>query len=184
MTPNLTNLLPADRTRSLRRVYFVRLAVVSVLLIAGVAVVHGVLLLPSYLFVQHEVNERRTELALLSERLSGTEEKEVSARVEALGNDAEYLASLATSPKASAAVRAVISLPREGVRLLGFSFMTNAEGASMTVSGIAATRESLRRFEQTLAAQSYIETADLPISAYAKERDIPFMITLTGTLTP
>lgn len=184
MTRDLTNLLPADRARSLRAVYFVRLAVIAVLLLAGVAVVHGVLLLPSYLFVQHEVDERRTELALLSERLAGTEEKEVSARVEALGTDAAYLASLAATPKASAAIRAVINLPREGVRLMGFSFMTNTEGASMTVSGVASTRESLRRFEQTLAAEPYIEAADLPISAYAKERDIPFMITLTGTLTP
>lgn len=184
MTRDLTNLLPPDRSRALRAVYFLRLGVVGVLLLTGVAIVHGVLLLPSFLFVKHQVDEQKEELARISNTLAGTEEKEVSARVEALNRDATHIAALGKAPTASAAVRAVIALPREGVRLSGFSFMTGTEKTSMTVSGVASTRESLRRFEQTLAAEPYIESAELPISAYAKESNIPFVITLTGTLTP
>jgi hypothetical protein len=30
----------------------------------------------------------------------------------------------------------------------------------------------------------YVAKADLPISSFAKETDIPFSITLTGSLTP
>ncbi len=184
MTNNQTNLLPESKTRALRAVYFMRLAVVSVLLLAGVAIVHGVLLLPSYLYVQQEVDVKKAELAQLATTLAGTEEQAVSARVTALQSDATHLLALAETPKASAAVRAIIGLPREGVRLTGFSFAPDPAGARMTVTGVATTRESLRRFEQTLSDQPYVASADLPISAYAKERDIAFTITLAGTLTP
>ena len=185
MEPELTNLLPEERVRSLRQLYFLRLAVVSVLLLSGVAIVHGVLLLPSYLYVRAQIAERTVSLATLSAALAGSEEREISSRVAALAEDSAYLARLSTLPKASTAISSIIALPRPGIRLTGFSFASK-EGAeaTMSVSGIAATREALRTFEQSLSDEPYVSAADLPISAYAKERDISFTITLTGTLTP
>lgn len=185
MKPNLTNLLPEERVRALRQLYFLRLAVVGVLLLSVVAIAHGVFLLPSYLYLRDTVEERKAELAQLSTTLAGTQEQEVSARVATLARDATRLAELGTTPKASAAVAAVIGLPREGIRLIGFSFADEpGDGAKMTVSGVAASREDLRAYEQALSNAPYVAAADLPISAYAKERDIEFTITLTGSLTP
>lgn len=184
MEHNLTNLLPEERVRSLRRVYFLRLAVVAVLLLSGVTVVHGVLLLPSYLYLRNQVAERAATLATLSSSLAGSEEKEISARVASLSEDAEHLARLSSVPKASAAIKAVAALPRSGIRLTGFSFSPKEGGeAAMSVSGVATTRETLRKFEQSLADAPYVTSTDLPISAYAKERDIPFTISLTGPFT-
>ncbi len=188
MMRELTNLLPPDRARALRRVYFLRLAVVGTLLFAGVAVVHGVLLLPTYLHVQGAVMEREAVLASLSGE--GVEEEEIGTRIKALSSDSAYLGRLGTLPKASAAVARVIELPRPGVTLYGFSFMPQlpasdaVAGATMTVSGIAATREALRTYVASLEAAPYIDAADLPISAYAKERDIEFSITLSGPFLP
>lgn len=184
MSSDHTNLLPEDRARALKHLYFFRLATVAVLIFAAVAIVHGVLLLPSYLLVRAQVDERTQELSVLTQTLASTEEKEISARVTALASTSAYLARHGKSPKVSTAVAALIQVPREGVRLRGFSYAPNAQGAQMTVSGVAATRESLRRYEQALSSLSYIKTVELPISAYAKESNIDFVITLTGTFTP
>lgn len=184
MEPELTNLLPKDRCRALRQLYFMRLAVVSLIVLSGVAIVHGVLLLPSYLYLRNQVEGREASLARLTTALAGTEEQGISMRVASLAADSAHLARLSTVPKASAAVSAILTLPRSGIRLTGFSFAPETEGATMTVSGVASTREALRRFEQLLAAEPYVKTADLPISAYAKESDIAFTITLTGPLMP
>lgn len=184
MEPELTNLLPEERARALRQLYFLRLAVVSLIVLAGVAVVHGVLLLPSYLYLRNQVEEREATLTRLTTTLAGSEEKEIGMRVAALTADSAHLARLSSVPKASAAVSAIIALPRPGIRLTGFSFAPETEGATMTVSGIATTREALRRFEQSLADEPYVAKADLPISAYAKESNITFTITLSGSLMP
>ena len=184
MELELTNLLPEERIRSLRRIYFLRLAVVAVLLLSGVTVVHGVLLLPSYMYLRNQVGERAASLATLTTTLAGSEEKEISTRVAALSQDSAHLARLSSVPKASAAVRAIAALPRSGIRLTGFSFAPKESGvAAMSVSGVATTREALRIFEQSLADQPFVTSADLPISAYAKERDISFTISLTGPFT-
>lgn len=184
MMPNLTNLLPADRLRSLRQIYFLRLAVVSLVMCAGVIVVHGVLLMPSYLYLDSQVKERTSGLAAIEAQLERSEEKEVSARIASLTVDATYLARLAGLPKASAAVSAVTELPRPGIQLTGFSFAPAEGGAMMTVSGVATTREALRAYERTLSDQAYITSATLPISAYAKDSDIAFTVTLTGPFLP
>lgn len=181
MELELTNLLPEERMRSLRHMYFIRLAVVAVVLLSGVTIVHAVLLLPSFMYLRNQVGERSAALAALTTTLAGSEEKEISTRVAALAEDSAYLARLSSVPKASAAIRAITALPRPGIRLTGFSFAPKeGEEASMSVSGVATTREALRTFEQSLANQPFVTSADLPISAYAKERDIPFTISLTG----
>lgn len=185
MMRNLTNLLPKDRNRALRKLYFLRLTVVGVLLLAGIGIVHGVLLLPSYLYVKDLAKERETLLAAVTQRLEGSEEQEIDARVKGLADDAAYLGRLGAAPKASAAVSAILELPRPGITLTGFSFAPSSEGeARMHVSGVAMTRESLRAYEQALKAAAFISSADLPISAYAKERDIDFTIALTGPFLP
>lgn len=181
-----TNLLPEGRVRALRQLYFMRLAVVAVLLLSVVAVAHSIFLLPSFLFLRDQVGEQRDELARLSTALSGGEEKQVSERVARLNADAKRLAELAAEPRASAVISGIVALPRTGIRITGFTYSPkNASvAASMSVSGVASSRESLRAYEQQLAAEPYVDSTSLPISAYAKERDIPFTIALTGSLTP
>lgn len=185
MTSECTNLLPEERVRAFRQLYFLRIAVVSLLLASGVIIVHGVLLLPTYLYLSGAVQERTLALASLSDTLAGSEEQEIQARVAALSEDAAYLARLAETPKASAAVSAVMALPRPGVTLTGFSFAPSASGgATMALTGQASTRETLRAYEDTLKAASFVKTVDLPISAYAKERDIGFTVMLSGPFLP
>lgn len=184
MKHELMNLLPDNRIRSLRQVYFLRLATVAVLVLSGVAIVHGVLLLPSYLFVRAQVVERETRLSALTTTLAGAAEQEVSARVAAIASDSAYLAKRAGAPKASTATQAVLAVPREGVRLRGLSFAPSEGGAQMLISGVASSREALRRYEQALAGEPYIASVELPISAYAKESNIDFTITLAGPFMP
>lgn len=179
------NLLPEGRARELRQVYFLRLTVVAVIVLSVVLIAHAVLLLPSYLYVRLQVEERAQQLAALTATVTSAEEQEANARIARLSEDAAYLTRLAELPKSSTAVAAVIALPRPGIALYGFTFEQKGEGgATMIVSGRAATREALQSFEQTLKNASYIDHVDLPIGAYAQERNIEFTVTLTGSFTP
>jgi len=186
MSSELTNLLPPERVRSLRQLYFFRLATVGMLVLAGVAVIHAVLLLPSYLYLREQVREREAILTSLTATLAGAEEREVSARVTQLTEDATYLARLTETPAASTAIAAVLRAPRPGIVIRGFTFTAGKDSAeaTMNVSGIASSRETLREFEQTLAEEPYVTSTDLPISAYAKESNIDFTIRLTGPFLP
>lgn len=186
MTTDLTNLLPRDRRRSLARDYLFRVLVVVLWLLTVLVIIHGLLLLPSYLYVNQQIQARETQLATLELAASGATQQELKSRISALETRAKLLAALGTQGAASSAMRAVLAAPRPGIRLHGFTYApsTKPEENKMTLNGIAATRESLRQYLGVLDTLPYVTKAELPISAYAKERDIAFTITLTGTLIP
>jgi Tfp pilus assembly protein PilN len=186
MYPELTNLLPRHLIKAFRRKYFLRVASLACALLAGLVLIHGLLLVPSYIFAQSEVTRQTAQLTVLNASLHTTEEMQVRARLTKLSTNVAYLNQLATTTAASAALRAVLSVPRTGITLSGFTF-TPASGknaGTMGVSGTAATRDTLRAYALALGQLTFVTNADLPISAYAQDNNIPFTITLTGTLRP
>lgn len=185
MATDRTNLLPQGRQRSLGRDYLFRLLTVATLGVSALVIVHGLLLFPTYLYLEQEVNTREAKLEALKAASALAAEGEVGTRIDTLTKAATQLSSLANRPTGSGTVRAVLSVPRPGITLSSFAFAPAEGGESkMVISGSASTRAALRTYRETLDALPYVTKADLPISAYAKETDIGFAITLTGTLLP
>ena len=184
---NLTNLLPEARARDFRHGYFIRLTVLATLAFAAVILVHGALLVPSYLYVSEQEQLAKARLEELSASLASSEEEAMNIRLTRLTADASRLLSFASSASAAEVIRAVLSVPRAGVSIQSLSYLPSSNGAAdarLTMSGAASTRESLRAFHQGLSALPGVTQAELPLSAYAKETDIAYTITLSGTLSP
>ena len=182
MYPELTNLLPQKRIRSLRYEYFIRLATVAVNLLVVVVGASVALLVPAYLYMNQQVSTRQARIDSLTTSLAASQGKQANVRLAALTANATYLARLATTPSVTAAMRAVLAVPRSGIVLSAFTFMPPSKAGSgkMTLTGTATTRESLRAFNQLLGDLPFVSSADLPIGVYAKINDIPFSIMLTG----
>ena len=49
----------------------------------------------------------------------------------------------------------------------------------ISISGTAASRQALADFRNRLREEDGVESVDLPISNLAKDRDIPFELTVT-----
>lgn len=182
----LSNLLPAAKVRALRREYFIRLVTVTFGLATLLIVIHGVLLVPAYLYAHTQAAREQEELDRIAASASSAQERAVNAQINAVQSDIAYLGRLASLPTASGAIRAVLAVPHPGITLSGFTFTapTNTAQAEMTVTGTASTRDALRAYVASLGQLSYVSKADLPISAYAKDSAIPFTVTLTGSLKP
>ena len=184
MLSELTNLLPRERIHAFRRDYFFRLGVVAGVLCTALIVVHGLLLLPSYMYLNDSVSLDRAHLAELTANIASSGEGEMQARLARVKTDADHLLVLSSSPSATTVIRAILAVPHTGIRLTGYTFHTPSPGGRLTVMGVASTRESLRQYHLALSSLTFAKSAELPLSAYAKESDIPFTITLTGPLTP
>ena len=59
----LTDLLPSDAARAVRRDYFLRLACVAAAMLALLLIAHGLLLIPTYEYLKREVAERSARSA-------------------------------------------------------------------------------------------------------------------------
>lgn len=187
MTVELTNLLPRERVALLTRNYFFRLSTVGVLMLAAIVLINLIMLIPSYLFLESDIAAAKQNLAALDTSLIASRGTEVGARLDRVEVDAAYLARLEKQTTAAAALRGVLAEPHPSIAITGISFTaaaTQGDDGKMIVSGTAATRDALRRYSVALSSLPFVEKADLPISAYAKDSDIPFSITLTGTFMP
>jgi len=180
------NLLPEMRKDSLRRAYLMRFFVVSVLVLFGVLIIQVVGMVPSYVYVEQQQRMYEAELAGLGEKLAGFEEKGIQERVSTLEARAVALQEIANASTASSVFRAVVAVPHAGIKIERLSF-TRGRGdvtPSLVIAGVAASRSTLSSYANALSLLPYVTHADLPISAFAKEIDIPFSLTLTGSLTP
>lgn len=184
MSSELTNLLPNERIRAFRRDYFFRLGTIVAFVVAVAIGVHAALLTPSYLYLQETVSLARARLAELTNTLAASEEAEMQARLTRLKGDSERLLALSSSPSATGIIRTLLEVPHIGITITALSFKSPSPDGRLTITGMAKTRESLRKFHLALSSLTFAKSAELPLSAYAKESDIPFTITLTGPLTP
>lgn len=184
MATELTNLLPQERKNALKRDYAFRLGTGVCVLFGFLLIAHGALLASSYAYVGEQQKREEARLAELSERREVSGFTDISERITAFDARANSLKELETTPSASDHIRSILEVPRTDIRIHSFTFSAPQQKnpGSMQVSGTAETREALRAFNQRLGGLSFVKNTDLPLSAYAKERDIPFQIQLV--LTP
>lgn len=174
-----TNLLPLERRRAFRRGYFIRLSVVVVWLLTALALAAIILLIPAFVFLSRSAEVEKARLAALTAAASSSDEQALSSRLVALSHQAATLSTLAQAPSPSSVVRAFLAVPRPGVVLSGFSYAPLAKGgATLVISGTALTRDALRNYQLALQGAPSVRSVDLPVSAYAKDADIPFTITI------
>lgn len=181
MHNELTNLLPPLRQRTLRYDYFIRLSVVVTLLLTVLASAAAVLLLPTYVFLSASARVGETHLASIESKISSFDEATLSAQLIALSNNTATLSALAGTHSVSAIMSSVLAISRPGITLSGFAYspIVDENPGTLAISGTAATRDALRSYQLALQSASFVHSADLPVSAYAKDTAITFTITVT-----
>ncbi len=179
--PEPTNLLPPERQRAIFRNYLMRFSVVAAFLTVALVCAAALLLLPTYVFLAKSSVAKKGHLASIESALSAADEASLSARLSALASDATQLSALRDAPSGSAVIRQALAVPHPGVILSGFTYTPTApkKPGTLAISGTAATRGALRAYQLALQSTAFATSADVPVSAYAKDTDIAFAITVT-----
>jgi hypothetical protein len=181
MPEQLTNLLPAEREHAVAQDYYMRLAVVALWFVSALIVVGMVLTIPTYVYLTKNKAAKENQLATIETKFSSANQASLSARLTRLNKAATQLSELSHTPAVSALIQNVLAVSRPGIMLSGFSYTPPAQkvAGTLTVSGLATTRDALRGYQLALQALSFVRAADLPVSAYAKDSNIPFAIVIT-----
>lgn len=183
MNNELINLLPPERERELTKDYVLRVGVVVAVLATALTLSAAILLVPTFVLLSGSVNAKKIYLASVESTLSSVDEAALSARLTALSNNAVALTALSGSPSASAVIREVLTISHPGIILSSFTYTpaspANKGQGALAISGSSATRDALRSYQRELQGAPFVLSAALPVSAYAKDSDITFTITVT-----
>jgi hypothetical protein len=181
----MINLIPATAKKSLIKEYWMRAATVW-LFLWSVAVLLGIfILVPSYVLIHSQVSAYKDSAASASEKIASYEA--LAKELERSGKLAAMMKDTFSKPSTSRYLALFRSLERDGITLSEISIIRGDKGVEpVALTGIADDRQALAAFRDTMVAQEVISSVDLPLSNLAKDKDIPFDVTVTldNTKTP
>lgn len=180
----MTNLLPlhvqkqiASEYKRRRTIIILSACIVTIILSAG-------FLVPSYILSTVKRSEVRNAVAQARSTIEDFEKTKSEASI--LLKDAEKkLALLGTTDVASHpsdVMRVVTDTKGPYIRLQSITFETGkGDGVgNMVVAGIAKDRDSLTGFVKQLESEKLFSKVDLPVSNFAKDKDIMFSLHIEG----
>ena len=176
----MINLIPPSARKSVTREYWLRVISVWLFLFGTGCLIISIFLLPTYVMVH-------TQTVSLGGQMSATADTTASydeaiATLTKASADAAYLHRTASTTPFSSYLKTLESLAGSGVSIHSVSY-TRAVTETVTVTGVASTRELLAAFRDGLEAAPEFATVVLPIAALAKATDVLFTMDITIATT-
>ena len=175
------NLLPAIQKEKIRTEYKLHLVTVILILVIFLEISFLILLLPSWVisyFKEKELllNEDAANHSSIYKKAEETQAVivQTNAKLKILNTAMEY-------PKLGHLVNSVISNKTSDIYINQFSYTSAGQIASMSITGISNTRESLVLFIKNLQSSGSFKEVNLPVSNFAKDKNIDFSINLNIT---
>lgn len=175
------NLLPQKEKIENQWNYFCRFSAGLVgALLASLLVGCG-LLLPSYILIKAKQAELRTNLVSLKNFREAGGGEEIYKILETAEKRVDFLSSK-SALSLTTAVKKISQRKPVGVRIDGLSYRPQESNqvwsAVITLTGIAASREAVVAFVKALQAEPSFTSINVPVSNFAKDRNIEFSLTL------
>lgn len=175
------NLLPEKEKKATRSEYSRRRLIVGLTFLLLAFAVAAVALVPSYVMTFYKQREINETAEALKKNIAIKNQAALNSVISNANRKAAVLSQVARS-KPSDIIAAVISRKPPSVKVEAFSVGSQAVGkekkVTVTVRGEAVDREMLLEFANGLKADPLFSQVEVPISNYARERDISFSITV------
>lgn len=177
----MINLIPPDARTQVKREYWTRVISVWMMLAATAFVMITLLRVPVFVLVSSQLNAFADSYErAASEDLQFKESEELIVEANEIGR---LLSESNESRFFSAIITKLDELSGEGITISSISIeRTDDIVSAVSVIGFAETRFSLASFKDRIEADPYFESAALPLSNLAKDKDIPFNIAIKPLL--
>lgn len=174
------NLLPPKEQGAIRKEYSLRRATLVLAVISDLALASIVFLFSAYAI---SAVEKKNAVAGLegAQQIAGAtfSAEELSGRLAAAKESAQALDVSGETGSIYELLR-IFEKKSEAIKIMDISYSGRAESPTeLSLKGRAANRDSLTEFGKNLRNESRVASVDLPISNFAKEKDIDFNMTIT-----
>ena len=174
---SMINLVPPHAKKGLLIEYWVRVLSAWLTLWASTLLVSACILYPAYILIGSQVTVYEESAKEASEKVATYEN--VSTALVRASIQARFILDETSAISFSEYLKLFQSLQGGSVELSRIAINRTASGVSpVDLVGVAADRQSLASFRDRLLAEESVVSVDLPISNLARDKDIPFNITV------
>ena len=153
--------------------------VLILLFVTGV--VANFLLFPSLLLSQIKYSEVRDEILFRQESLRDKNTGELRLAINKAKEEIEILGVvIEDTPTVYDLFSKVVARKNENIKITGILYDTDENKREIIVNGIARNREALLEFAENVRRELVFSNVSLPVSNFAKNRDIDFSFGITG----
>lgn len=175
----MLELLPDVQKKSLKKEYFLRLVVVSLLFLFVAGILFLVFLSPSYFLSVEKGKIVNQEFENIKKSNMDADDEDLQLDIKSSKEMLALLAPSANEFSIKDLIAKIINKKSSGVIIEGLSADYSKNGQyQIVIRGTSKNRELLKSFAENLRGEKEFSDVDLPISNFAKISDIDFNITL------
>ncbi len=173
----MTNLIPPTAQTQVTREYWIRTVSVWLFLLSFGCVIGVIVYIPVYVLVQNQLQVFQNEFKQVSTENSSFEDSEKAL---ILANTlSKLLVSSGTTTPFTQVIAKLETYAGSEITIKNIQFArTDGVITSIDLNGVAQSRLSLIAFQKQLESDPLFSKAELPLSNLAKDKDIPFTITI------
>jgi Tfp pilus assembly protein PilN len=180
----MTNLLPQTQQAVIKKEYSYRRAIVMLFALVATVLVSTGFLIPSFVLSNVKLSNiadeaqraRAVSEVQNTQNTSGATLKDVKGKLvllkpEATEHSVQSVIDLITKDKSA------------DIRLQNIAYSRGSDGApgKITLNGLAKNRDSITKFASKMQSNAIFKNVDLPVSNFAKDKDIAFSMQISGT---
>lgn len=162
--------------------YRIHVIIVALFLLSVVGLIGLGSLFPAFISAYSEEHVQLDMVASLKESKDTSESSKIQKELQADGAKITVLRQVAATVRPSAIISRVVEV-RGPVRISSIVLSdVSTTTALIVMQGVAPTREALVTFKTRLEGLSPGNKVDLPISGFARSKDLPFSLKVTHKL--
>jgi hypothetical protein len=173
------NLLPESIRSDIKNEYKTRRLLLVLLFIVSLQVTQIIFVFPSWINLNSKIIDSKNRVAQLNSSKILNASTDIKPVITNINNELNLIDKSLEYPKLLPILGGVLSQKSSYVKINQFSYMsTGTSTATINIKGVSATRESLVEFKKSLDDLKMFKVINLPISNYARDKDIEFSMDL------
>ncbi len=174
------NVLPDILKEEIKKEYTLRLLLVIFLCIIFIQVSFLIFIFPSWIVSSYREKDIVSQIAESNTSPISNNANAVSSVVSSTNLKLNIINTFLKYPEVTPIFNAIVINKTPGITLNQFLYTSvQTDEASISLGGVAVSREALVLFSKTLEQTKIFKTVDLPVSNLAKDKNIEFTINLT-----
>lgn len=178
----MINLIPPEALKEVKKEYWIRVCSVWAMLVGTAFFIVAIFHIPVHQLLEAQKDSYQEAYANATEQTG--EFKTAEESIKNTNAVASLLVKKDEQIAFSAVLKTIDSLVQDGITIENYSFTRKGEGLGpIAVSGRADGRTSLTNYKNAIESNQLFKAATIPLSDLAKDKDIPFTITITPYAT-
>ncbi len=171
------NLLPENLRVNIKKEYFVRKVVLSLVFVIFLQTVFLIFIFPSWLISSYKEKEVVSRGEEMNKYLSSLNVASTTSNIRMINQKLAVIDGALSYPEMVPIIKNILSKRTSAIKIVDVVYISDGEkSASVSIKGKSETRESLLSFVKSLQDTNLFKSVDLPISNLTKDKNLSFSI--------